>query len=187
MMKNKVTLASIIAVVGVTASLAVVGVTPSLAVGSELVQDTTPDAVTLTDDVRFHFTETVASQPSDAIGHEGHQFVYILSPDAGAIYDGSMTYTANKLVQIAVLHELGSTDSKGQPIWTVGNTTYGWTLVKPEVSAGSFEFTGAALGLHTGGDEFIATVSVDGLKYEKQVSLPTTPEYTTESDSETTD
>lgn len=121
------------------------------------------DLATASDsDVKFHFTKTVASQPSDAIGHEGHQFVYILPPNNGTIYDGSMTYTANKLIQIAVLHELGPTDSRGQPIWTVGNTTYGWTLVKPEVSAGSFEFTGAALGLHTGGDEFIATVSVDG-------------------------
>lgn len=121
------------------------------------------DLATASDsDVKFHFTKTVASEPSEALGHEGHQFVYILSPNNGTIYDGSMTYTANKVIQIAVLHEIGTSDNRGQPTWTVGDDTYGWTLVKPDVSAGSFEFTGAALGLHTGGDEFVATVSLDG-------------------------
>lgn len=113
-------------------------------------------------DVKFHFTKTLVSQPSDALGHEGHQFVYILSPNNGTIYDGSMTYTASTNIQLAVLHEIGTGDSRGQPIWTVGNETYGWTLVSPDVGAGSFEFTGAALGLHTGGERFVATVSLDG-------------------------
>lgn len=112
---------------------------------------------------KFHFTQTVVSAPSPGIGHEGHQLVMILAPNQGTIYDGSMTYTANANVQIVVLHEIASEDAQGQPTWTVdGETVYGWTLVKPEVKAGSFEYTGAALALHTGGEEFVATVSVDG-------------------------
>ena len=115
------------------------------------------------DNKKFHFTQTVVSAPSPGIGHEGHQLAMILAPNKGTIYDGSMTYTASANVQIVVLHEIDAEDAQGQPTWTVdGETVYGWTLISPDTKAGSFEYTGAALALHTGGDEFVATVSVDG-------------------------
>ena len=137
-------------------------------------------------DVKFHFTKTLVSEPSEALGHEGHQFVYVLSPNNGTIYDGSMTYTASANVQIAVLHEIGADDSRGQPTWTVGDETYGWSLISPDVKAGSFEFTGAALGLHTGGDKFVATVSLDGWVRGSTADITmesdVTPESGTESD-----
>ena len=82
----------------------------------------------------------------------------------GTLYDGSMTYTASKPVQIVVLHEIGDGYSKGQPTWTVdGKTNYALSLIDTQSSSGSFEFTGAALALHTAdSSEFSATVSVDG-------------------------
>ena len=87
----------------------------------------------------------------------------ILSPNKGTIYDGSMTYTASTPVQLVVLHEIDESDALGQPTWTVdGETVYGWTFIDEGKSSGSFEYTGAAVGLHTRGDEFTATVSVDG-------------------------
>lgn len=115
------------------------------------------------DNKKFHFTETVVSSSSPGIGHEGHQLAMILAPNKGTIYDGSLTYTASAEVQLVVLHEIDAEDAQGQPTWTVDEETiYGWTLISPGVKAGSFEYTGAALALHTGGDEFVATVSVDG-------------------------
>lgn len=112
---------------------------------------------------KFHFTETVVSSPSPGLGHETHQLGMILSPNKGTIYDGSMTYTASTPVQLVVLHEMDAEDARGQPTWTVDNeTVYGWTFIDEGKSSGSFEYTGAAVGLHTRGDEFTATVSVDG-------------------------
>jgi len=113
---------------------------------------------------KIQFTKTVTSMQDPGQGHESHQLAIILSPNKGAIYDGSITYTASEPVQIVVLHEIDKEDAKGQPTWTVdGDTVFGLTLVDPGTNAGSYEFTGAALALHTKNtNKFTTTVSVDG-------------------------
>ena len=113
---------------------------------------------------KVHFTQTLTSSQDPGRGHEGHQFALVLSPNAGTIYDGSMTYAASAPVQVYVLHEIGSSQSAGQPVWTVdGNAHYALSVIDPQTSADSVEFTGAAVALHApGGAEFTATVSVDG-------------------------
>ncbi|KKL78010.1 hypothetical protein LCGC14_2029130, partial [marine sediment metagenome] len=113
---------------------------------------------------KIHFTQTITSSQDPGQGHESHQLALILSPNTGTLYDGSITYTASEPIQIVVLHEIPNTQAIGQPTWTVDSETiYGLSLVKPGISAGSFEFTGAALALHTTNTEpFSATVSVDG-------------------------
>ena len=113
---------------------------------------------------KIQFTQTLTSMQDPGQGHESHQLAIILSPNKGAIYDGSITYTANEPVQIVVLHEIDKEDAKGQPTWTVdGDTVFGLTLVDPGTNAGSYEFTGAALALHTKNtNKFTTTVSVDG-------------------------
>lgn len=111
---------------------------------------------------KIHFTETIASSQDPGRGHGGHQLAIVLSPNEGTIYDGSMTFTSSEPVQVFVLHEINPGDARGQPVWTVdGSKVYGLSLVGLSGS-GSFEFTGAALGLHSPGPEkFTATVSVD--------------------------
>jgi len=112
---------------------------------------------------KIDFTQTLTSSQDPAQDHQSHQLAIILPPNEGTIYDGSLTYTSSKLVQIVVLHEISKNEAKGQPTWTVdGNTVYGLTLVDPGTNSGSFEFTGAALALHSmNSDSFTATVSVD--------------------------
>jgi len=113
---------------------------------------------------KIQFTQTLISMQDPGQGHESHQLAIILSPNKGAIYDGSITYTASEPVQIVVLHEIDKEDAKGQPTWTVdGDTVFGLTLVDPGTNAGSYEFTGGALALHTKNiNKFTTTVSVDG-------------------------
>ncbi len=113
---------------------------------------------------KIHFTETITSSQDPGQGHESHQLALILSPNEGTLYDGSLTYTVSEPIQIVVLHEISGSQAGGQPIWTVdGSTIYGLSLIDQGASAGSFEFTGAALALHTSTpDQFTATVSVDG-------------------------
>ncbi|MEJ2260523.1 MAG: hypothetical protein P8X83_02535, partial [Nitrosopumilaceae archaeon] len=112
---------------------------------------------------KIHFTQTITSVPDPGQGHEGHQLALILSPSEGTIYDGSLTFTASSPVQIFVLHEITENDVKGQPIWTIdGDKIYALSLIDKGRNADSFEFTGAALALHSPNSEFTATVSVDG-------------------------
>ena len=113
---------------------------------------------------KIHFTQTITSSQDPGQGHQNHELALILSPNEGTLYDGSMTFTSSKPVQIVVLHEINSKEAKGQPTWTVdGRTVYGLSLIDLEGKSGSFEFTGAALGLHSSDSkEFTVTVSVDG-------------------------
>jgi len=113
---------------------------------------------------KIHFTETITSSQDPGQDHETHQLALILSPNEGTLYDGSLTYTSSEPVQIVVLHEITSNQVSGQPTWTVdGSTVYGLSVINQGTSAGSFEFTGAALALHTTNtNSFTTTVSVDG-------------------------
>ena len=113
---------------------------------------------------KFHFTDTVTSTFDPGQGHESHQIAFILSPNEGTIYDGSITFASSKPIQIAVFHEILPNERIGQPTWSVdGETIYGFSLIDLQQRAGSLEFTGAALALHAANsDEFTATVSVDG-------------------------
>ena len=138
-------------------------VAASLFTGIFLVSTASDQFVDAGSTKKVHFTDTITSSRDLGQGHESHQLALILSPNNGTIYDGSMTFTASKSVQIVVLHEILPQESKGQPIWTVdGDTVYGWSLIDLQEKAGSFEFTGAALALHSSSpEEFTATVSVD--------------------------
>jgi len=113
---------------------------------------------------KIHFTKTLTSSHDPGQGHESHQLAIILSPNLGTLYDGSLTYTVSEPAQIVVLHEIPKSEAKNQPTWTVdGENVYGLTLVDQGSNSGSFEFTGAALALHTENSQtFTATVSVDG-------------------------
>jgi hypothetical protein len=113
---------------------------------------------------KIHFTKTITSTQDPGQGHESHQLALILSPSEGTIYDGSLTFTASVPIQLIVLHEINEKDAKGQPTWTIdGKKIYGLSLIDTAANAGSFEFTGAALALHSSNSkEFTTTVSVDG-------------------------
>ena len=113
---------------------------------------------------KIQFTQTVTSSQDPGQGHESEQMAIILSPNNGTLYSGSLTYTASEPVQIIILHQIDKDDAKGQPTWTVdGNTIFAETVVDPGTNAGSYDFTGAAVGLHsTNSTAFTVTVSVDG-------------------------
>ena len=113
---------------------------------------------------KVHFTHTMSSWPDPGVdAANGSQMALLLSPNAGTIYDGSVTYAADRPVRVMVLHELEDGELLGQPAWTVdGRTHYAVSLeAAPGSASGSAEFTGAALALHAGSG-FAVTASVDG-------------------------
>jgi hypothetical protein len=93
---------------------------------------------------------TLTSVQDPGQGHESHQLAIILPPN-GKTYSGLLTYDASENVQLVALHgPLGPGDDKGQAIWTPdGKTKYALTFVDPQNSAGSWQFTGDALAVHT--------------------------------------
>lgn len=113
---------------------------------------------------KIQFTQTLTSSQDLGQGHDSEQMAIILSPNNGTLYSGSLTYTASEPVQIIILHQIDKADAKGQPTWTVdGNTIFAETVVDLGTNAGSYDFTGAAVGLHsTNSAAFTTTVSVDG-------------------------
>lgn len=142
-------------------SLLIIGI---ISVGIIFVSSSTDQFVDAGSRKKIHFTETIVSSQDPGQGHENHQLALILSPNEGTIYDGSMTFTSSEPVQIIVLHEISSQESKGQPTWTVdGKTIYGLSIIDLNKNSGSFEFTGAALALHSPTTKkFTTTVSLDG-------------------------
>ena len=113
---------------------------------------------------KIQFTQTLTSSQDPGQGHENEQMAFVLSPNNGTLYHGSLTFTASEPVQIVILHQIEKSDAKGQPTWTVdGNTIFAETVVDLGTNAGSYDFTGAAVGLHsTNSATVTATVSVDG-------------------------
>ena len=133
-------------------------------VGTLLISSVSDQFVDANSRKKIHFTQTITSLQDPGQGHESHQLALILSPSEGTIYDGSLTFTASEPVQKVVLHEINENDAKGQPTWTIdGKKIYALSLIEKETKSDSFEFTGAALALHSANSqEFTATVSVDG-------------------------
>ena len=128
---------------------------------------------------KVHFTQTVTSSDDPGLGGGDAQLTFILSPNPGTIYDGSMTFVASAPVSPMVLHALpaeerGAAEEAGLPTWTVDNrTVYAASVVGPGTDASSFEFTGAAVALlaeSAGG--FVATVSVDGWVRGAPITTP---------------
>ncbi|CUR52845.1 conserved exported protein of unknown function [Nitrosotalea devaniterrae] len=113
---------------------------------------------------KIQFTQTITSTPDPGIGHSNEQMAIVLPPNSGSIYHGSITYSSSQPVQVVVLHQIDKSDAKGQPTWTVdGNTLYAQTIIDPNSTGGSLDFTGSAIGLHSiNSSQFTATVSVDG-------------------------
>jgi len=142
----------------------VVAVIASVVVAAAVIPGLIQDPVNAKTTKKVHFTETVTSAQDPGQGHEGRQLALLLSPQDGIIYDGSLTFTADRPVQVMVLHEIGSGESRGQPVWTVdGKTVYGLSLLGAGSVSDSFEFTGAALALSgPDAEPFAATASVDG-------------------------
>lgn len=116
---------------------------------------------------KIHFTQTVVSSTDPGMGGD-MQLAFVLLPNPGTIYDGSMTFAASVPVRPMVLHAMASESLEraagtGLPTWTVDNRTiYATSVVEPAAGASSFEFTGAAVALLGNSTEFAATVSVDG-------------------------
>lgn len=113
---------------------------------------------------KIQFTQTFTSSEDPGLGHGNEQLAMILAPNNGTIYGGTLTYTASEPVQIVVFHRIDKSDSRGQPVWTVDNSTvYAETVLDAGSGGGTLDFAGSAVEIHSSNSsQFTATASVDG-------------------------
>ncbi|NNM02874.1 MAG: hypothetical protein HKP26_04820 [Nitrosopumilus sp.] len=107
-------------------------------------------------------TGTVTSVQDPGLGHESHQLAIILPPSE-KVYRGLFTFTASEDIQLVALHgPLKEGEDKGQAIWSPdGETKYALTFVPLNAMAGTWQFAGNALAVHTmNEDPFTVSYSV---------------------------
>lgn len=120
-----------------------------------------------------HITVTSIQDPIP--GHAQHQLGMLLPPEDGAIYSGTLTYTASKPVEVVVLHAY---DAHVKPDAEHGDVLIGLINGKPyaisvmqfsnnvtATNSATVSFTGSGVALHTlSGEKFTATASLDATR-----------------------
>lgn len=144
-----------------------------------------PDAATISVGKSFAQQGTVTSTQDPLPGHESHQLALILPPrDDGAIYQGTLTYTASKPAEVVILQNFAN-ETDVDPTYggiataPLGEGTVAISLLTPQygpINAASLPFAGNALALHTlNGDPFAATYTVTGDVEQAQTFNAITP------------
>lgn len=115
---------------------------------------------------------TVTSTQDPIPGHAQHQLGMLLPPEDGAIYSGTLTYTASKPVEVVVLHAY---DGKVKPdaehgdvlTGTINGKSYAISVMQfsnnvKATNSATVSFTGSGVALHTlSGEKFTATASIE--------------------------
>ena len=132
-----------------------------------------PDAATISAGEFFAQQGTVTSTQDPLPGHEAHQLALILPPrDDSAIYQGTLTYTASKPVEVVILQNFANETAVDPTYGAIATAPLGEgevaiSLLTPQytgpINAASIPFAGNALALHTlNGEPFAATYTVTG-------------------------
>ncbi len=114
---------------------------------------------------------TVVSVQDPIPGHAQHQLGMLLPPEEGAIYSGTLTYTASKPVEVVVFHAY---DANVKPDAEHGDVLTGTINGKPyaisvmqfsnnvkATNSATVSFAGSGVALHTlGGEKFTATATL---------------------------
>jgi hypothetical protein len=105
------------------------------------------------------------STSHNAEGHSAHQVVNFFNPQDGFIYNGKVTFTSTKGVDIIAYHDITdqSTNTTGLTTWIVEGKTYATTPIMKNVTTGTVEFVGSGLLAHSASsDPYSVVYSADG-------------------------
>lgn len=128
------------------------------------------------DDGRRRVTETVVrrSISHDAQGHSAHQAAYLLLAQPGYIYNGAVTFSSSRPVDILVYHDITGTNATaitGIAVHVVDGRSYAVTTVLRNVTSGSMSFVGTGILAHTAtGDPYTLVATIDAIR--KTYTLP---------------
>ena len=105
------------------------------------------------------------STSHNAEGHSAHQVVNFFNPQDGFIYNGKVTFTSTKGVDIIAYHDVTdqSANTTGLTTWIVEGKTYATTPIMKNVTSGTVEFIGSGLLAHSASsDPYSVVYSADG-------------------------
>jgi hypothetical protein len=105
------------------------------------------------------------SIPHNAEGHSTHQVVDLFSPADGLVYNGKVTFSSSKGVDIIAYHDITgqSMNTTGLKVWKVGDKTYVTTTLITNTTSGTVEFVGSGLLAHSAAsDTYTVAFSADG-------------------------
>lgn len=143
---------------------AAVGVVLMLAIGTSLMA--AQDAEAQAKNVKWVRGSWVQESTShNAEGHSAHQVVNFFSPRDGFIYNGKVTFTSSKGVDIFAYHDITdqSMNITGIGTWKVGDKTYATSPIMKNVTSATVEFVGAGLLAHVASsDPYSIAYSADG-------------------------
>ncbi|MGI0038002.1 MAG: hypothetical protein ACRD99_06565 [Nitrososphaera sp.] len=128
------------------------------------------------DDGKRRVTGTLVKQSSahDAEGHSAHQAAYILLAQPGFVYNGALTFSSNRPVDILVYHDVTGTDAetvKGISVHVVNGKSYAVTSILKNVTSGSASFVGSGILAHTTSSDTYAIVStVDAIRKSSTIA-----------------
>ena len=145
-------------------SLMVAALTITVVVAFNIAAAQDAEAKVVTRRVSGSWIETSVSH--NAEGHSSHQVVHFFSPQAGAIYNGEVTFSSSKGVDIIAYHDITdqSTNTTGLKIWTVEGRTYAITTLMTNATSGTVDFVGSGILTHsTASDPYVVAFSADGL------------------------
>jgi len=114
--------------------------------------------------VKGSWVQTSVSHNAD--GHSAHQVVNFFTPQDGYVYNGKVTFTSSKGIDIIAYHDITnqSANTTGFKIWTINGKTYGTTTLMTNVTSGTVEFVGSGLVAHSSmSDQYTVIYSADGI------------------------
>jgi hypothetical protein len=106
------------------------------------------------------------STSHNAEGHSAHQVVNFFNPQDGFTYNGKVTFTSTKGVDIIAYHDITdqTTNTTGLTTWKVGEKTYATTTIVKNVTSGTVDFVGSGLLAHSASsDPYTVAYSADGI------------------------
>jgi hypothetical protein len=112
-------------------------------------------------------TETMVRQSAshNAEGHSSHQAAYLLLANPGYVYNGAVTFSATKPVDIMVYHDVTGQNVTGVPVHVVNGRSFAVTTLLKNATAGSMNFVGSGILAHTAaGEQYTIVATVDVLR-----------------------
>ena len=97
--------------------------------------------------------QTQTSMPHNAKGHESHQAVYMQNSSQGVVYNGTVTFSTSKPVDIIAIEDVTGQQQQNVSatanVWDVNGNKFAPKTLMKNVTEGTVNFQGAGILMHS--------------------------------------
>ena len=111
--------------------------------------------------------QTQTSMPHNAKGHESHQAVHMQNPSQGVVYNGTVTFSTSKPVDIIAVEDVTGQQQQQNTsatanVWDVNGNKFAPKTLMKNVTEGTVNFQGAGILTHsTSSQPYNATFTIN--------------------------